>query len=555
VLDELRIYISLPSSSGSHFTPFTHIKQFWLVAGTAARNERSRVQLAWSPCKTKFEYSRPGIVAAPIAISDLRKLVHENQQNLVLTLESLLPSTILISTLESFPWASLKDDGTSDASFLDDSKYWSDWVKTAVTSVVHAYLDPTETNHRLLVNGQPTISAMKRLLKKDLLFQQFLVLEMITNTGISPRAAAMREFRYRTDGMEKRNLHLFNGNTVLCGGRQKGESRRDGHRDFIVRAFCPKVGRLLLLYLSLIRRAIIEILKEYQWYTDIIPTLSTYLLVDLAQPDGRWEVAAITRTWQDVSQPFLQAKLSVVDMRQIGTGIFYELFPDLIRLPPSALNTAVDGLGDHGRTTSDHHYGRNSEACGGISLPDIRDYILASNVQQALMHVLPVDPSWPGHIRQSPGFDCDRFLKMAFEYTQYAIPNHYQFKKLRRGEIQDLVRTLCQDITTLFSGTVCHCQKQDYTDLICMQNQFMQVRNEKLLAVLFEVTSIVAWGISGKQQLSELPFGTDDLVRAACIVSLSRIVSYKLICPRCLECSICGLMARISDQLTPPIKL
>lgn len=147
----------------------------------------------------------------------------------------------------------MKDDATSDASFLDNGDHWNDWLKDAVTSLVNAFLDPAETTHRLLVDGCPTISAMRQLLQKDLLFQQYLLLEIITNTGISPRAAAIREFRYRTDGTEKRNLYLVSGNVVLCGGRQKAESRRGGLRDFIVRAFCPNVGRLLLLYLAIIR--------------------------------------------------------------------------------------------------------------------------------------------------------------------------------------------------------------------------------------------------------------------------------------------------------------
>ena len=39
-----------------------------------------------------------------------------------------------------------------------------------------------------------------------------------------------------------------------------------------------------------------------------------------------------------------------------------------------------------------------------------------------------------------------------------------------------------------------------------------------LLALLCEVTSVLAWGTSGKQSLSELPSGTEDIVRAACTV-------------------------------------
>ena len=475
VLDDLRVYISLSSATNKHITPFTQIKQFWFVAGNAARNERSRVQLMWSPCKTKFEYSRPGIVSAPISISNLRSLVHENQRILVSTFQSLLPSTVSTSTIESLPWATMTDEATSDASFLDNGDYWNKWMKTAVVSLVEAYLDPTESNHRLLVDGRPSLSAMQQLLQKDFLFQQSLILEMVTDTGISPRAVAMREFRYRTDSLEKRNLHLFNGHVVLYGGRQKGESRRNGHRELVVRAFCWRVGRIILQYLALIRRAIIEILKIQGWYHDIIATFSTHLLVDFTQSgnsDGCLEVAEITRTWQEASQPVLHAKLSIVDMRQIGTGIFVQLFPDLIRLPPTTSSTAVDGLGDHGRAVNDNHYGRSSEACGGVSQLDIRDYILASNVQQALMHTHPVDALWPGSIRCSPVLDCDRFQKTAFDYAHYAIPDRYKFHDLRREVVQELVRKLCKDLAAMFGGTV----SLHWKDFWISENESMSLR-------------------------------------------------------------------------------
>ena len=125
VLDDLCIYISLPSISSKHLTPFTQIKQFWFVAENAARNEWTHVQLTWAPCKTKFEYSRLGMVSAPISISDLHQLVHKNQQILTSAFESLLPSTASIPTIQCLPWATMKDEATSDTSFLDNTDDWN----------------------------------------------------------------------------------------------------------------------------------------------------------------------------------------------------------------------------------------------------------------------------------------------------------------------------------------------------------------------------------------------------------------------------------------------
>jgi hypothetical protein len=518
-LDELRCYI-LPSAANSlQFTPFSHSKHFWLLAGNASRHERSFAKMTWSVCKTEFEYSRPGLPTVSITLTSFRQLVHHNQFVLFRLFESLLPSTYTPSTVESLPWASLRDDGDAEASFLDSTDVWNSWLKSATASLVRAYLDPAETKHRILVHGKPSIKAMTKLLDLDQKFQAAVVCETIGDTGISPRAVTIRDYRYRTDAAEQRNVRLVQGDVVLYGGRQKGESRRDGFRELVLRAFCPRVGRCLVQYLALVRRAIIEILKAHQWYTDAIPAYTTRLLaMHVKGRRGAWAVSDITGAWRDASCRFLNAKLSIVDMRQIGTGVFHELFPDLIREPSNTSMSAIHGQGDHGRLVTDRYYGRNSDACHGLPLAEVHDYILASKVLQALMQVIPVDDCWPVQVRQSRGLDHGHYEALAVAHADYLVPVHYGFRGLPATAVRLAVKELCTQLPFLFSRnvrsvSVCRVERtyaprQHTTDEIHLSRD----------RVLLEVTSMLAWGEAGPQALSQLPSGVDTISKAVLIV-------------------------------------
>jgi hypothetical protein len=456
LLGELRPYILPSTSNDFRLTPFSHLKHYWLIAAAASRNERSLSTMTWSTDKTEFEYSRPGLARTSISLASLRRVVHHNQSSFFQAFESLFPSTYNISTIHALPWESLKDSGNDANSFLDAADVWENWLHVATTHLVQAYLDPTDTRHGITASGTPQLKAMDGLLSLDQIFQNALIIELISNTGVSPRAVTTCDYLYRSGSVGQRNLHLISGNVVLYGGRQKGESRRDGLRELIVRAFCPEVGGTLVRYLALVRRAIIEILKMQNWYMDSIQEYSTRLFVRPIRPKskhGVLEVSDITETWHIASLPFLGVKLNIVDMRQIGTGIFCELFPELIQDRPSA-KSAVDGLGDHGPPVRENHYGRNSELFRGLSGPHTEDFLLTCNAYQALMQVIPVDMHWPAFVLKSPGLGFGVYEKLALNHAQYLVPCQYGFSTLTAEKIHLVVKDLCKTLSFLFSQDV-----------------------------------------------------------------------------------------------------
>ncbi len=123
----------------------------------------------------------------------------------------------------------------------------------------------------------------------------------------------------------------MDGQLALNGGRQKGESRRDGYRELVVRTLCPRTQFYLLPYLALIRAALTSILHNNKWYLDLADTYETDLIAYKAKGSTRGCVLRVTAPWQTVSEQYFGARLSIVDKRQIDDGVHNRLFPNLLQ--------------------------------------------------------------------------------------------------------------------------------------------------------------------------------------------------------------------------------
>jgi hypothetical protein len=438
-----------------YFTPFTRLKMLWLKAASAAAHERSLSKLVWTVDKTAFEYSRPGLPAVEIKLATLRNLVHDNLTNLINRFNNLLPSTYPISVVDQLPWHTLRDDASQRGSFLDSAEVWDEWMYPAVLKLKDAYLSPSETRHRIMVAGKPSRDAMDKLLSLDEDFQQSLIVDILCNTGVAPRAITVTEFLYRGTAEEDRHLYLLDRQVVLYGGRQKGQSRRDGYREHMLRAFCHMVGRCVCQYFGLFRQAIVAILRENRWHGDMIDAYETRLLATKRKHHGLINVSDVTTAWHVASESFLGTKLSIVDKRQIDTGIHIKLFPDLLKVSDNPSKTPVDGQGDHGPSVTRNRYGRDSNLCCGLSSPEQDDYIRTSNVHQALMQTAPVNRNWPANISEAEVFYRGQREEEANDLADILVPKFYSFNKLTSQEIQKKVQDICSGLPFLLCKDVC----------------------------------------------------------------------------------------------------
>jgi hypothetical protein len=180
----------------------------------------------------------------------------------------------------------------------------------------------------------------------------------------------------------------------------------------------------------------------------------THLIVSVTPTGKAGKVERISAPWHAVSEKYFGAKLSIVDKRQIDTGIHRKLFPDLLRVPDQICKTAVDGQGDHGATPSANHYGRSSNQCRGISIAELNDFIETSNVHHALMQTGPINPNWPSNILEAVPFHRGRREKAALEAASVLVPQHYRFDDLSRREVCAKVKEIVNGLTFMVRKVV-----------------------------------------------------------------------------------------------------
>jgi hypothetical protein len=422
------------------------------------------VKLSWTADLQEFQYTRPQMEKIHISIQALQNMVRDTENALLQAFANLLPSTFDPAAVDQLPWDTLHDDGGKRESFIDAKDTWDKWLGPAVTALKQAYLDRSETCHRLTVDsedGRPSFGAFSELLELDTKFQEVLAGALVSSTGVSPHVVTLRDYRFREDGEGLRNLFMVLESVVLEGGKQKGESRRDGRHEMVVRALTPRAGFCLVQYLALVRLALVEIMVDNHWHSNVIGTYKTHLFARPAnkkEETGLWKPFQITAAWHVASAPYLKAKTSIVNVRQYGTGIYDNHFATLLldqaqSTEPNVLN-AVDRQGDHKKETRCNHYGCSDALCNGQSEPDMQDFILASRVWQSAMRAYPVDKSWPDSIINSVLLNNGQHKMLAAQVARFCIAQDLQLGRLKPQDIQTRVQSVCRDLPFLFKQEV-----------------------------------------------------------------------------------------------------
>lgn len=398
----------------------TYLKNVWLLAMSEVDEESSKVKLTWNENRTGFQYHRPGVLLVDIEIDQMRSMVHSLDDQLEKCAEKLFPPTMPLDRVMDLPWDTLQASTSEDTSFLDAKEPWEQWRQSAVSELTMAYQ---------LVYGA-SITSFNKLLDLDKEFQGLLVGIIIANTGVPPRLSALREFAYRTFLQRKLNLAIRAGALTLSGGRQKMDSRNSGVHDFVLRAFSPRTATILTVYLGLCRQAIVEMMRNNIWHQDSVEAYNTCLFALYQQKtkrmptkphNGSWNMVHMISAWHNCSEGYLGAKLSIVDMRQLITGVYSELFPHLLYSPP-VQSTAAVLQGDHTAATAETHYGRNNEQGNvPLSATAAHRFIQASRVWQALMQTVPLCPAWTEDILKSTSFDPDKKKVYALKVANHLI--------------------------------------------------------------------------------------------------------------------------------------
>lgn len=418
-----------------------------------ATEERSKVQLVWNERRSGFLYLRPGITQVAIEINQLRKMVHSIEDQIEECIKHLFPPSMPLDVAMKLPWDELQastSSTSSTASFLDHEEAWGQWRQSAVNQLTQAYLQ---------IYGS-SMENFNKLLELDKTFQTHIVTIIITNSGVPPRLSTLLGFAHRTSAQCKLNLVIRAAVLALLGGRQKMDTRAPGIRDFVLRALSPRVAKILTVYLGLVRQAIVEVMRQKSWYKESVDAYNTRLFATWPQNTkcqrkahvGSWSMVHIVAAWHKCSEEHLGAKLSIVDMRQLVTGIYSEYFPGLL-YTPEVKDTAAVLQGDHNAAITRNFYGRNNLQGDGMSAPDIQSFIQASRIWQALMQTVPVSQAWSQDILKSTCFDPD--IKRAYALK---LANHLVLPSfascLSAIEVKDTLRDLLETLPFIFGPEV-----------------------------------------------------------------------------------------------------
>lgn len=367
-----------------------------MLAMSDVDSKRSKVTLTWNDAKDAFEYFRPDVIRVNVTLSQLRELAQSNEDELERTLNSLFPASFPLSRAMALPWQKMRASTSENESFLDSLEAW-EWLRPALDGIMAAHMD--SYGH--------SIASFNDLLDQDKTFQQILVAVVIANTGVPPRGSTLRDYAYRSTSSCALNLNIMMDAVTLVGGSSKLDTRWSGLPNVVLRAFSPRVGTLLIIYLALFRRSLTEMMQLKSWHKRCCEAYQTRLFatyklraegIQQTQPDGAWSMVDIIGAWHAHSKPSLLVNLSIVDMRQLITGVFRECFPTLL-YEVNAQATAVTGQGNHNAITTGAHYGRNQEHRGEVSAIDAQSYLQTSRTYQALTGTAPINPDWPQDIQ------------------------------------------------------------------------------------------------------------------------------------------------------------
>jgi hypothetical protein len=505
------------------------MKLFWVKAQKGVDDERSRAKLIWTADSQSFQYARPGLPFLKIELSMLRKLTHNNLGELNQCFEQLFPSTFPASRALTFPWGRIFDDASSPESFLDAPEIWDAWMGAAITELKHAYMDPSETRHCLMVKGKLSWTSVDGLAALDQRFQEAFILDIQSNAAISPRLKTLSKYLYRTTSSELRHLYLMDGQLVLYGGCQKGESRRNGHRELMVRVLCRQARHYILPYLGLVRAALISIFQEARWHVDLIPMYQTHVIAGpffYNAHSKSTDFSHVARPWHVTSKRYFGTELSILDKRQIDTGVHNRFFPELLRVSSQTARTVSDGLGDHGSHANANFYGRSSNLCRGLRAVELDEYIMTCQAHHSLMQTGPIDLAWSPNILQAVPFHRSGHTEIAIDTASVLVPHYYKFHQLPDDEIGRVVKEICSSLPFLIRQVVSDISTSKETALMHLYCKHGKIEIYLDDHLLLAIVAKLAWGDNHPYSFAVLPRGIEDVVDAAIIVSFFELILF-----------------------------
>lgn len=276
--------------------------------------------------------------------------------DLASTLLSLFPSQVEVPPE---PKLDLKDTLDAIEPFVDQHDF------LALFSPLYARFtasmrSPNESHHQIWSNNkfQSKNFAKWLLLEQEALRKIFLIL-LFTGGGISPRAFSITALQYRNTPTNKRNLYFFHGALSFAWPKAKGNSWSKGGLADSLYSYPPQLNWSLFIYLGIIRRFTIEVMREQKWSLGQIEyTLFTYTgaNVNCGTP---WKAAFMNSVSGSFSEDIFNSQLRVSDFRQLTQSIHSLHFQKNTEMEGIVVETA-NQMGNHSPGVAIRYYGKTN---------------------------------------------------------------------------------------------------------------------------------------------------------------------------------------------------
>jgi hypothetical protein len=392
----------------------SRLYSWWPDVKRVAKTEPGNVKTDWSADGSHLLFSWSHIQARKITLSQLKREIIREAQELKLALGDIMPS-IDLSTFDS---SKVVDDPASPVSLFDrpENKVIFERYIQQLRQALKQGPDNTSGSFVYNTTGRIIKKRARALLARSETFLGKALVHFCKTIGVPPRAWQIGEFLYRTAGQYDRNMRLLNNKIAYIGNPKAKQKDKLVYDSFW--ALVPHLGSMLMVYLGAYRPVEIEIMQdldiptaEHMHYifvhTTAQKTLSPYAYSPI-------KVNSLLKGVEDSAIPFEARAL-----RHIFTAIIDQHFPPPHK--PVAKGSAVDSQGQHAPNTREGWYARDQiQRSTGLS-------VSSRNRQLAIGHSLQ---AWLG------------FVPASYEYSYYGNRSNIGIIEENKQYALDLARSL-----------------------------------------------------------------------------------------------------------------
>lgn len=225
--------------------------------------------------------------------------------------------------------------------------------------------------------------------------RKILLIILLTGGGVSPRTFSLAGLQYKQTPSTKRNLYLHNGVLCFAWPIAKTNSRSSGGISHSLYSYPPQLNWLLFIYLGIIRRFTVSVMKEHKWS---LGQLETSLFVYTGNSSNRgspWEASHMNSVLGVFSQSLFDSPFKVSDLHQITQAIYYQHFQKR-REMDDIMEKAANTMGNHTKDVASHYYSSNyTMATSGsqLTVEAIELCISCSKAWHCWLGLIPYDCS------------------------------------------------------------------------------------------------------------------------------------------------------------------